>query len=292
MWILEWLHWAADYLMSLNGSTQRTPCVYTHDESVDAGRREAKPSSKRQIKGFVDAYHINMNDFEPSDIDAYDSFESFFIRHHTPESRPIYEETDPTKAVVVADSRVVTYESVPKLRKLWVKGRNFSMAELTMDMELGDHFADSAVASFRLSPQDYHRYHSPVSGKIKLFRSIPGDYYQVDPVALRSDVDILTRNHREFVVINSEEFGDVLFVAIGATDVGTVQIHDRWQRPGAKISKGEELGKFQFGGSSIIVAFDQNRIQFDQDLIDMSNQEVQVSVEMGMSLGKSRKLKA
>lgn len=197
--------------------------LHTHDESVDAGRREAKPSSKRQIKGFVDAYHINMNDFEPSDIDAYDSFESFFIRHHTPESRPIYEETDPTKAVVVADSRVVTYESVPKLRKLWVKGRNFSMAELTMDMELGDHFADSAVASFRLSPQDYHRYHSPVSGKIKLFRSIPGDYYQVDPVALRSDVDILTRNHREFVVINSEEFGDVLFVAIGATDVGTVQ---------------------------------------------------------------------
>lgn len=70
------------------------------------------------------------------------------------------------------------------------------------------------------------------------------------------------------------------------------RIHDRWQRPGAKISKGEELGKFQFGGSSIIVAFDQNRIQFDQDLIDMSNQEVQVSVEMGMSLGKSRKLKA
>lgn len=72
----------------------------------------------------------------------------------------------------------------------------------------------------RLSPQDYHRYHSPVSGKIKLFRSIPAHYYEVNPVALQSDVDILTRNRREFLVIDTEEFGDVLFVAIGATGCG------------------------------------------------------------------------
>lgn len=91
-----------------------------------------------------------------------------------------------------------------------------------MDKQLGPQFDDGAVASFRLSPQDYHRYHSPVSGKIKLFRSLPGDYYQVDPLALRSSLDILSRNARDYVVIESEEFGDVLFVAIGATDVGTV----------------------------------------------------------------------
>lgn len=91
-----------------------------------------------------------------------------------------------------------------------------------MDRQLGPLFDDGAVASFRLSPQDYHRYHSPVSGKIKLFRSLPGDYYQVDPMALRSGLDILSRNARDYVVIESEEFGDVLFVAIGATDVGTV----------------------------------------------------------------------
>jgi phosphatidylserine decarboxylase precursor len=116
----------------------------------------------------------------------------------------------------------VAYESVEESKKLWIKGRDFSLTNLVMDTELAKEFADGPVASFRLSPQDYHRYHSPVTGKIKLFRSVPGTYYQVDPVALQSDVDVLTKNKRQFVVIETEEFGDVLFVAIGATDVGSV----------------------------------------------------------------------
>lgn len=164
-----------------------------------------------------------MNDFEPSDIRDYATFEDFFTRAHKAGSRPIFEKDDPSKAIVVADCRVVVYDSVAQSKKLWIKGYDFNIANLTMDTQLGDHFSDAAVASFRLSPQDYHRYHSPVEGTVKLFRSVPGDYYQVDPVALHSKVDILTRNRREYLVIETKDFGDVLFVAIGATNVGTVQ---------------------------------------------------------------------
>lgn len=164
-----------------------------------------------------------MDDFEPSDIDAYPTFEDFFVRHHASGTRPIHEPNNDEIAVAVADSRVVTYETVPEAKKLWIKGSSFSITNLIMDLQLGQEFADGPVASFRLSPQDYHRYHSPVSGTVKQFRSMPGDYYQVDPVALSSRVDILTRNARDYVVIDSEEFGLVLFVAIGATDVGSVR---------------------------------------------------------------------
>lgn len=164
-----------------------------------------------------------MEDFQPSDISAYPTFEDFFVRAHKSGSRPIYAEDDPSSAVVVADSRVVVYETVQQSKKLWIKGSDFSITNLVMDNRLGAQFEDGAVASFRLSPQDYHRYHSPVTGKIKLFRSMPGDYYEVDPVALQSDVDILNRNARDYVVIESEHLGDVLFVAIGATDVGSVK---------------------------------------------------------------------
>ena len=163
-----------------------------------------------------------MNDFEPSNLNAYPSFEDFFVRHHAPGSRPIFEYENPKCSVVVADSRVVTYESVPEMKRLWIKGYDFNITNLVMDSQLGPKFADGPVASFRLSPQDYHRFHSPVSGIIKQFRSMPGDYYQVDPVALSSHVDILTRNARDYVVIDTEDFGLVLFVAIGATDVGSV----------------------------------------------------------------------
>jgi phosphatidylserine decarboxylase precursor len=164
-----------------------------------------------------------MDDFEPSDIEAYSTFEDFFVRAHAPGSRPISEPDNPSRAVCVADSRVVTYESVSETKKLWIKGSDFSITNLVMDAQLGPQFAEGSIASFRLSPQDYHRYHSPVSGTIRQFRSLPGDYYQVDPVALNSKVDILTRNARDYVIIDTEEFGEVLFVAIGATNVGSVR---------------------------------------------------------------------
>ncbi|KAF2104486.1 putative phosphatidylserine decarboxylase [Rhizodiscina lignyota] len=263
--------------------------LWTHKRTMRAGREEGLYGSKKQIKGFVETYHINMDDFEPSDINAYPTFEDFFVRRHAPGARPIHEKDDPRSAVVVADSRVVTYETVSKAKKLWIKGLDFSITNLVMDSQLGPKFDDGSVASFRLSPQDYHRYHSPVTGTIKQFRSMPGDYYQVDPVALDSHVDILTRNAREYVVIETEDFGLVLFVAIGATDVGSVRIHEQWQQPGSRISKGDELGVFQFGGSSIIVAFQTGRIEFDEDLLNCSSQRIQVSVEVGMSLGKATK---
>lgn len=98
-------------------------------------------------------------------------------------------------------------------------------------------------------------------------------------------MDILTRNRREFVVIETEDFGDVLFVAIGATNVGSVQIYGRFQKRSEEIKKGKELGYFQYGGSSIIVAFQKARVEFDQDLVDLSKQRIQVAVEVGMSLG-------
>jgi len=55
--------------------------------------------------------------------------------------------------------------------------------------------------------------------------------------------------------------------------------------PGTKIKKGDEIGLFQFGASSIIVAFEKDRILFDKDLLDVSQQRIMMDVEVGMSLG-------
>lgn len=210
-----------------------------------------------------------MDDFEPSDVNQFATFEDFFVRKHKPGSRPIFEKDDPTKAVVVADCRLVVYPTVSETKALWIKGKNFTMANLIQDTELARTWHDGAVASFRLSPQDYHRYHSPVEGVVSWYKCIPGDYYQVDPLCLQSDVDILTLNARCCVVMDTKQFGKVLFVAIGATNVGTVEINEEWQKPGNKIYKGDEVGLFQFGGSSIIVAFEKDRILFDEDLLSV-----------------------
>lgn len=231
-----------------------------------------------------------MAEFSPSDIKAYSTFADFFVRKHTPSSRPIHKPSDATAAVCVADSRLVVYPTVSETRALWIKGRNFTISNLIQDSHRASPWHDGAVASFRLSPQDYHRYHSPVAGTVSWYKGISGEYYQVDPLCLRSDVDILTQNARCCLCIDSGEFGKVLFVAIGATDVGTVDIHEKFREGGARVEKGEEIGLFQFGGSSIIVAFEKGRIVFDEDLLSVSRREVMMAVEVGMSLGKARKI--
>ncbi|KAI4863815.1 phosphatidylserine decarboxylase-domain-containing protein [Hypoxylon rubiginosum] len=197
---------------------------------------------------------------------------------------------DPEGAIVVANSRVVTYDSVAEDKKLWIKDTNFSLTGLVMDTQLGAHFADAAVASFLLSPQDHHRYRSPVTGIVKSFRNIPRNYNQVGPAALESGVKALKSNARSYLVIETEKFGDVLFVAIGTKDVRTIRIHEIFRKPGAAIKKGTEVGCFQYGGSSIIVAFRKGAIKFDQDLLELGRQKIQVSVKVGMSLGKANSL--
>ncbi|KAL6240354.1 hypothetical protein RBB50_012724 [Rhinocladiella similis] len=252
---------------------------------VTAGLKERTRSSREKIQAFVQFYKINMDEFDPAGIDAYDTFEDFFVRKHKPGTRPIFSESDLNKAVTVADSRVVVYDSVAVTRAIWIKGRHFTIENLIKDCSMSKKWADGAVASFRLCPQDYHRFHSPVTGIVTWWKRIPGEYYNVDPVALQSHVDILSENARHCACISSKEFGEVLFVAVGATGVGTIKFHQKLRTEGSQVKKGEEIGHFEFGGSSILVVFEKGRIQFDEDLIKMSQRSVCVNVELGMSMG-------
>ncbi|GAA6031691.1 hypothetical protein JCM8097_001936 [Rhodosporidiobolus ruineniae] len=269
---------------------------WLHERTIEAKNKEETPKSKAQIQSFIDFYGIKMKDFEPADIDAYETFQDFFIRRHTAASRPLFAPSDPTRAVNVADARVIVFPTVTLTKTLWIKGYNFSLLTCRTgaflppldDAPKAEVWADGAIASYRLSPQDYHRYHSPVSGTVRWWKELDGDYYGVDPLAVRSRVPILNANARSAICIDSPEFGQVLFVAIGATDVGTVKLSEKALTEGARIEKGEEVGLFEFGGSSIIVAFEKGRIEFDDDLQTESYREVMVDVEVKTSLGRAR----
>jgi len=275
--IVEWVD-TANFLRS-----------WLHKRADAAFTRESSPESKKQIRPFIDFFKIDMEDFEPSDPDAYPTFYDFFARHHKPSSRPLHAPDDPTSAVCAADSRLVVYASVAESHRIWIKGRHFSIANLIQDKVAARPWDDGAVASFRLSPQDYHRFHSPVDGRVKWWKQLDGQYYSVDPLAITSTVDILTANARSAFCLTSPEFGDVLFVAIGANEVGTVKLAEKAMTPGAEIKKGEEVGLFEFGGSSIILAFEPGRIGFDSDLLEYSEKAIQVDVEVKSSLGKATK---
>ncbi|MEP3833610.1 phosphatidylserine decarboxylase, partial [Rhodopirellula bahusiensis] len=113
-------------------------------------------------------------------------------------------------------------------------------------------------------------------------RLINGPLYSVNPIALRQNIHILTSNKRCLTQLETESFGTVLLLEIGATCVGSIQQN---YSPGESISKGDEKGYFRFGGSSTMVLFEPGRIQFDADLIENSHQHRELYARMGDHMG-------
>ena len=93
---------------------------------------------------------------------------------------------------------------------------------------------------------------------------------------------MLDSNARTVVVIDTRDFGRVLFVAIGASEVGSVDIK---LQPGDYLKRGDEVGKFMYGGSSILVAFEQGRVVWDEDIQEASLLGLMMDVRVKEKIG-------
>lgn len=249
------------------------------------GKYMDDPSSRKEIRKFVEQFRgvIDLSEcLEP--LDSYKTFNEFFYRKLKPDARPIFLKSNPNVVVSAADCRLTAFNSVDEATQFWIKGKRFSVKTLLNDPSLADEFVRGAkMVIFRLAPQDYHRYHMPVSGTIRSIQEVPGQYYTVNPIAVNAEqFSVLSENHRVVVTIDSPDFGLVIFVAIGATLVGscnfTVSV-------GATLSKGDELGYFAFGGSTIVVLFKENAVELDKDLVENSKESLETLVKMGDRIG-------
>lgn len=89
---------------------------------------------------------------------------------------------DPYRVVSGADCRLMAFETVNEATKLWIKGREFSVARLLGEQyrSQAERYNGGALCIFRLAPQDYHRFHVPVDGVIGPMTYISGEYYTVN----------------------------------------------------------------------------------------------------------------
>ena len=99
-----------------------------------------------------------------------------------PGARPVECPDDPYRLVRGADCRLMVFETVSEATKLWIKGRDFSVARLLGDTyrNEAEKYNGGALCIFRLAPQDYHRFHVPVDGRIGPMTYITGEYYTVN----------------------------------------------------------------------------------------------------------------
>ncbi len=237
--------------------------------------------SRCKVVPFIEKYQVNPDEFQEP-VKSFKSFNDFFIRTLKETARPIAAGYD--VAIVPADGRCLVFENIENQDGFLVKGVKFCLEGFLLDKALSEQYRNGAMAIIRLCPSDYHRFHFPSNCLPQEARTIDGALYSVNPNALKKDITILTKNKREITTLLTKAFGQILYVEIGATCVGS--IHQTFI-PNEFYAKGDEKGYFSFGGSCIALIFEPGRIQFDQDLLDASRKTMETRCLMGQSLGRS-----
>jgi phosphatidylserine decarboxylase len=245
--------------------------------SIKQGTKYDDPASTSHIAAFVAFHRLDMSEVLLT-MDKFRNFNEFFYRALKPDARPCAAPDRPDIVVSPADCRTVMFNRLEDAQRIWIKGRSFSVERLLGGGAYGDEarrYANGAVGVFRLAPQDYHRFHVPVDGVLGEPRQVDGEYYTVNPMAIRSSLDVYGENVRVVVPIDSEAHGRVMCVCVGAMMVGSTVIT---RRRGERVRRAEELGYFKFGGSTVLVLFEPGRVVWDDDLVENSSTALETLV--------------
>ncbi|MCH6256199.1 phosphatidylserine decarboxylase [Puniceicoccaceae bacterium K14] len=244
------------------------------------GWRMSAPKSTARIDPFIENYGLDEREFLESKK-TFRHFNDFFYRKLKSEARPIVGDED-SAISFPADGRHFGMQNVSQVERIYAKGQAFSVGSLLGDFALAETFAGGTAIISRLCPVDYHRYHSPVSGKIVEQKIIGGHLYSVSPIALSQKIDYLWRNTRVLTILDCGNLGQVAFVAIGATCVGSIKMT---AKVGDFVSRGGELGFFEFGGSCVISVFQPGKVKLASDLVEAANSGLELYAKVNDRAG-------
>ncbi len=237
------------------------------------------------------------------------TFNQFFARYlKSPEMRPIASPDDHSVVVSFADSQPMGVWAIDENSNLMdPDGVPVKSATLTsiskligQDSPYKDAFANGTFTHSFLNVNDYHRYHFPVGGTIKESRIIKGinptggqlwwdeenKRYAFNPTAKTGWQSVETRG---CVIVETEQYGLVALLPIGMGVVGSVNFEENIT-PGTEVSKGDMLGHFAFGGSDLIMIF-QDGVTFTLDAPKQDDGHSYKHLLMGERLGFLSKAK-
>lgn len=239
------------------------------------GRYMKTPSSTLKIRSFINLFEVDTGEFQKG-LEEFTSFNDFFIRKLKKDARRI--DQDPFSIISPADGKLLAFEKLHKDLHFIVKGDNFSLPEFLNNNKLAGEYLDGSMLLFRLTPADYHRFHFPIAGTPGNPHVIRGKYYSVSPISIRKKARTYYQNKREYTIIKSDLYGDVIMAEIGATLVGSIK---QTFTPGRYYKKGEEKGYFEYGGSSVILLFKNRSIIIDDDLLFNTERTFETRVYFG-----------
>jgi len=256
--------------------------------SIQKGRINDDPASAKEIQKFIDDYGVNTDEI-PEPLSHYKTMNEFFMRALKPGCRTIYQEMEGHAVISPCDCRVNAWENASIAKKVHIKGREFSVGELIGGAKAAasaginlQQFEGGSFFVFRLAPTDYHRFHAPFDCTVLKEVSTGQDLYSVKTYAINSRINVLTDNKRVVVFLKSPVFGEVAYVTVGATQVGSIHIN---VHEGQELKANDEFGYFCYGGSTVCLVFKANSgLKIDSDLITNSEKGVETLVQLGNRL--------
>lgn len=243
------------------------------------GWRMNRPVSRRKVLPFIRTYGLDVNEFAETP-ESFRTFNEFFYRRLKPTARPI--DPDPKVVVFPADGRHLGFADASQIDGVFVKGQRFDLVKLLGNSKLAARYSRGTLVLSRLCPVDYHRFHFPLAGRVAETTLFNGPLYSVNPIALRRQLSYLWENRRTLTTLETEQFGTVLLLEIGATNVGSIV---QTYRPGTTVAKGDGKGYFRFGGSSTLLLFEPGCVRLAEDLVAHSSTQLELYARVGDRLG-------
>lgn len=226
------------------------------------------------IRLFIRAGSIDMSQYEKR---KYLSYNDFFTRKLLPGARKVSDAPD--SFISPCDSRLSVYE-ISDTCAVDIKYTRYSVASLLRDRKLAEEYAGGYIWVFRLCVDDYHRYIYVDNGTISQSHHIAGVLHTVNPAA--NDIyPIYKENTREYSLLESEHFGTILQMEVGALLVGKIQNHCL----SGSVKRGQEKGNFAFGGSTIILMTKKDAVCPDADILHNSARGIETRVLLGEQIG-------
>jgi len=253
----------------------------------ERGKYMDSPESAKIIEEWLADKLLGNEDFELP-AKGFQSFNEFFTRDLKPGARPIDDVTDNSVLVSPADGVINMIANELKLdSEIPTKGRmTMSLNALLNKSEYAKKFIGGSAMAVFLMPDNYHHYHAPISGSIVESNEDVGDRLFGMPdildminngnVGYNKDYSVFENFRHGYFIIKTEAYGYVAMIPIGLQTVGSVVFEDTYKNINdsnpVTIYKGKKLGHFAYGGSTVLLIFEKNRLS-------------SMSVEQGQRIG-------
>lgn len=231
--------------------------------------------SRFYIPFFVKHNDIDMGRYAHK---KYRSFNQFFTRPLKENYKVISD--NPIHLAAPCDGKLTAF-SINNNICFKIKDSEYTIASLLKDQKTAKLFADGICLIFRLTPDDYHRYYFIDNGSIIAQKKIKGVLHTVRPIVLKN-YKVYHENSREWTLVQTENFGKVVQIEVGALLVG--KINNRAIT--GPIVRGEEKGMFEFGGSTIILLFQKDTLRIDDAIWNNTADNKETIICCGEIIGK------